>query len=120
MDVIVDTETTGLTRLSYANRLNYKEWPRMVQVAWALVHDGAITERHCLLIRPDNYSIPPSATQIHGICQEEAFENGCPITEVLSKLYEALFGFGFFGKHDAANDLIACFHVYKKLKNQGF
>lgn len=187
MDVIVDTETTGLTRLSFANKLNYKQWPRMVQVAWALIEDGAITERHCLLVRPNDHSIPASATQLHGITQQEATEKGQPVREVLqqlhkdfagcesiiahnilfdlgviqseairaemdltippkrvctvhkgrqylvkakglkqggypklSYLYETLFGFSFSGPHDAANDLTACFHVYKKLKNLGF
>jgi len=183
----VDTETTGLTRLSFANKLNYKQWPRMVQIAWALVDEGAITERHCLLVRPDGHSIPPAATQIHGISHEDATEKGLPIRDVLQRLhedfakatcliahnvhfdlgiiqseairagfnltippkractvhmgrqylvkakglkrggypklsflYETLFGFTFQGKHDAANDLTACFHIYKKLKNLGF
>lgn len=88
MDVIVDTETTGLTRLSFANKLNYKQWPRMVQVAWALVEDGAMTERHCLLVRPDDHTIPANATQLHGITQQEATEKGQPIREVLQRLHK--------------------------------
>lgn len=187
MDIIADTETTGLTRLSFANKLNYKQWPRMVQVAWALVKDGAITERHCLLVRPDDHRISRTATQIHGITHEEAMKNGVSVQHALSQinadfarsraviahniqfdlgivlseafragieinlpekrictvhigrqylvkakglkhggypklsyLYESLFGFRFTGKHDAANDLNACFHVYKKLKSLGF
>lgn len=187
MQIVIDTETTGLTRLSFANRFNYKQWPRMVQIAWAFIEEGSITAREAYLIRPDGYTIPAAATQIHGISQEHAVDNGIPMLEALQKLttafntcdsiiahnlnydlgiiesealrqefpiqipkqrictmhlgkqylvrakgirqggypklsqlYESLLGFGYSQAHTADNDVTACFHTYKKLKQLGF
>jgi DNA polymerase III epsilon subunit-like protein len=89
MQIIIDTETTGLTKLSFANRFNYKQWPRMVQIAWAIVEEGSISEREAHLIQPDGFTIPATATQIHGINQERAVEDGIPIIEALQKLKTA-------------------------------
>lgn len=186
MKIVIDTESTGLTRLSFANKLNYKQWPRMVQLAWALVDEGAIIERESFLIKPNGFTIPPAATQIHGIRQQDAM-HGAPIEQVLktlqnafskceyviahnisfdlgiiesetlrqnlrmdippkrictvhlgrqylqrikgikcggypklSQLYESLIGFNYARPHDAASDVTACFHVYKKLSQLGF
>lgn len=185
--VIVDTETTGLTRLSFANRLNFRQWPRLVQLAWAEIDEDRVTSRYVTLIRPHNFSIPPEAIRFHGITETEAqrsgihpaqaldaFEASCDGAETLiahnlnfdlgvlqsealrlerkidfpprrictvhlgrqflvrekgikqggypslSRLYEILFGFGFSGSHDAASDVTACFHVYKKLAQLGY
>lgn len=89
MEIVVDTESTGLTRLSFANKLNYKQWPRMVQIAWAIVDDGAIINRQSLLIQPADYAIPAGATQIHGITQQHAIKHGVPINAALHELNEA-------------------------------
>jgi DNA polymerase-3 subunit alpha len=89
MKIVIDTESTGLTRLSFANKLNYKQWPRMVQIAWALIDEGAIVERRSFLIQPDDHTIPASSTQIHGIDQKNALENGVPIEIALPALQDA-------------------------------
>ena len=89
MEIIIDTETTGLTRLSYANRLNYKQWPRMVQIAWALIDEGAIQIQRSIIALPDNYTIPASATQIHGITHDVALASGIPAIQILQQLNEA-------------------------------
>lgn len=89
MKIVIDTETTGITRLSFANKLNYHKWPRIVQVAWALVKDGAIQSRAAYIIRPDGYKIPASASQIHGIAQQRAEKEGIPIRDALQELKEA-------------------------------
>lgn len=187
MKIVIDTESSGLTRLSFANKLNYKKWPRMVQIAWAMVDGGAIVDRESFLIQPNDHTIPAAATQIHGISQADALERGVPIQTALqalqnafskcdcviahninfdigiiesealrvqlrvdippkrictvhlgrqylqrnkgikrggypklSQLYEDLLGFSYSGQHDAANDVTACFHVYKKLSQLGF
>ncbi len=187
MELVFDTETTGITRLSFANKLNYKKWPRLVQVAWILVKDGAIQFQGDSIIRPVDFLIPPKTTQIHGITQERAESNGADIrhalTEIsymmeraeaivahnlafdlgvleseairlnrklkipqkrictqylgriymhkekrrklggypsLSQLYESLFGFTFNPKHNAVTDTVACFHVFKRLKQLGY
>ena len=187
MKIVIDTETTGVTRLGFANKLNYRQWPRMVQIAWALLKNDSIAERRTYLIQPVDYIIPPRSTQIHGISQEQALAEGSQIQEVLKKLqkdltqadaviahninfdlgviesealrhqlpitvpetrictlnlgrkylkkergierggrtqlgqlYETLFGFGYGPRHNADNDVTACFHVYRRLKQLGF
>lgn len=84
MELVIDTETTGLTRLSFANRLNYKQWPRLVQIAWILGDDGVILEKGVSLVRPDGYEIPAKAIQIHGISQKKALKEGVAVGSVLS------------------------------------
>lgn len=87
--VIFDTETTGLTKLSFANAHNFKQWPRMVQIAWAVLEDDEISEQYSAIIRPDGYTIPASAAQLHGISQVKAENAGVPIEEVLHAFQSA-------------------------------
>lgn len=86
MQIIVDTESTGLTRLSFANKFNYKQWPRLVQLAWAIIDEGAITSRAAMLIQPEDFEIPAAATQIHGISHQHATEQGIPRLQALQRL----------------------------------
>ncbi|MDQ8209468.1 3'-5' exonuclease [Coraliomargarita sp. SDUM461003] len=76
MHLIIDTETTGLTPLSFVTERNYKQWPRMIQIAWGLVGKDSIEIDHRALIRPDGFKIPYSAMRIHGITQQQAEEEG--------------------------------------------
>ena len=58
MYLFFDTETTGTSR--------HKD--HVVQVAWVLANEeGNIQEEECHVIRPDGYSIPTAAANIHGI-----------------------------------------------------
>lgn len=187
MEVVIDTETTGLTRLSFANKLNYKKWPRMVQIAWALIDDGGIARHDNAIIRPDGFEIPKQATQIHGITHELALTGGEDLDQQLKTLnhvmqeadtviahnlsfdlgviesealrldykmqipdkryctvqlgrsylrqahgrkqggypklgdlYETLFGFSYGRKHNAQTDVIACCHIFTRLKQLGY
>lgn len=81
--IVLDTETTGLTRLSFANRRNFRQWPRLVQLAWAEIIEDQIVSRYATLIRPSNYLIPPDAVRVHGINEEQARETGVPIAVAL-------------------------------------
>lgn len=90
MELIIDTETTGLTRLSFANKFNYQKWPRLVQVAWLLCESGSIIEQNCAIICPQGFEIPASATQIHGITQQHALKEGKDLVEQLALLHSAM------------------------------
>ena len=84
--IVIDTETTGLTRLSYVDRLNYKQWPRLVQIAWVRFGEDGIEERQETIIRPDDFRIPENASQIHGISHEEALLTGVEVASQLNEL----------------------------------
>lgn len=72
MELVIDTETTGLTSLSFANERNYKQWPRLVQIAWCIVNEDRIEEKEHAVIKPEGFSIPSAAVKIHGITQHRA------------------------------------------------
>jgi len=76
MELLIDTETTGLTNLSFANERNYRKWPRLVQVAWGVIEKGELREVHEAIIKPSGFNIPPSAELVHGIDDSKANREG--------------------------------------------
>lgn len=88
--LIFDTESTGLP-VEEKDPFHYPEyWPRLVQLAWILAEDEQILQEQSFLISPEGFSIPRSATEIHGITTERAKEEGKPLAEVLAAFSEAL------------------------------
>jgi len=82
--LFLDTETTGLP-----SRWNapYNEWPRMVSLAYMLCEeDGKIIDQMELIIKPDGYTIPKEASDIHGITQVIAEQQGNDLQMALIKL----------------------------------
>ncbi len=86
MFLIFDTETTGLPRNYNAPLTDFDNWPRMVQVAWQL-HDlhGNLINSNSIIIKPEGYTIPFNAVQIHGITNERAIEEGQDLKTVLQE-----------------------------------
>ena len=84
MFLIFDTETTGLPRNYNAPLSDLDNWPRMVQIAWQL-HDktGKLLHHDAIIVKPEGYTIPFNAVQIHGITTERALEEGRDIATVL-------------------------------------
>ena len=91
MFLIFDTETTGLPRNYNAPLTDFDNWPRMVQVAWQL-HDaqGNLIESDSIIVKPEGYTIPFNAVQIHGITNERALEEGQDLKAVLQKFVNAV------------------------------
>lgn len=91
MFLIFDTETTGLPKYKSSTPKDSDHWPYIVQLAWQ-VHktDGSFDHTGNLLVKPNNFTIPPEATMIHGITQEKAMADGIPIDEVLDIFLEEL------------------------------
>jgi len=90
--VVIDTETTGLPYLfnKKATRETLTNWDpcRMIQLAWMIYNDSKeLVSSPCYLVIPDGFTIPISATKIHGITNAFATENGLPIDQVL-KLFQ--------------------------------
>ena len=91
MFLIFDTETTGLPRDYKAPLTDADNWPRMVQVAWQL-HDfnGNLISSNSIIIKPEGYTIPFNAVQIHGITNERAIEEGKDLKTVLQEFVEVV------------------------------
>ncbi len=86
-----DTETTGVPRDRWAPFSNTRNWPRVVQLAWA-IHDpdGARVSAEEHLVKPEGFHIPSAATRVHGITTTAARERGEPLGEVLGRFLAAL------------------------------
>lgn len=89
MFLIFDTETTGLPRNYNAPLSDSDNWPRMVQIAWQL-HDetGQLLHYDSIIIKPEGYTIPFNAEQIHGISTKRALEEGRDLKTVLQEFIE--------------------------------
>jgi DNA polymerase III epsilon subunit-like protein len=90
MFLFFDTETTGIPANASAPLSDGANWPRLVQLAWAL-YDGSgrrlSGEDH--LVRPEGFTIPERATRLHGITTPGARGRGKPVGEVLARFLEA-------------------------------
>jgi DNA polymerase III subunit epsilon len=91
MYLFFDTETTGLPLNWKAPVTELSNWPRLVQIAW-LLHDnsGRLLAGADYIIKPENFTIPPSASGIHGITQDKACRDGAPLARVLDEFANAL------------------------------
>lgn len=71
--LFIDTETTGLPLNDNLPYTDLKNWPYLVQVALIIEDDnyGILAKRN-IILKPDGYTIPESATKIHGISNERA------------------------------------------------
>lgn len=87
MIIVMDCETTGLPKNYKASVADTDNWPRAVQIAWALYeNNGERIEGLSYIVKPDGYEISAEATALHGITTEHALEAGLPVSMVLSVL----------------------------------
>ena len=87
-----DTETNGLPKDWRAKMNKVENWPRVIQLAWALTDEfGFVLDQRVDLIKPDGWEVPNEAFWINnGFTQEDSEANGIPIAEALGYLLEAL------------------------------
>ena len=85
-----DCETTGLPGVRWFSPEVVDQWPRLVQLAWA-VYDSAgdLREARNSIVKPDGFKIPEDATRIHGISDAEARRAGRDLGQVLDEFLEA-------------------------------
>lgn len=75
MILFFDTETTGLP--NFNERARHPSQPHIVQLAAILTDDdGKEMESHYAIVKPDHWTIPKEASDIHGITDEIAKEYG--------------------------------------------
>lgn len=80
-----DTETTGLPKSPNASYTDIDNWPRLVQLAWLVYEDGKLISQKDIIVKPIGFSIPNSATSVHGITNELANEQGIKLEEALKQ-----------------------------------
>ncbi len=86
MYLVYDTETTGLPKNYQAPLDDFLNWPRMVQIAWAVYdNEGKNWIKKSYVIYPDGYIIPDEVAKIHRVSQERAMKEGVPIRKVLNE-----------------------------------
>ncbi len=83
-----DTETTGLPRYYNEPAANVDNWPRLVQLAWAISTGSESIESYSYIVRPDGFRIPDDAAKVHGITTERALAEGVSIVGVLGAFCE--------------------------------
>lgn len=77
MKLVFDTETTGLW--NYKLPKNHPSQPRCVQLGAILVdNDDKVKGEINLIIKPDGWTVPKEASDIHGITNEMAEKYGVP------------------------------------------
>lgn len=78
--LVLDIETTGLVEKGLDYKTDFLLFPHIVEIGWIM--DGV---EKCYIIRPDGYSIPVGATEIHGISHDRATKEGVPFIRVITE-----------------------------------
>jgi len=88
MYLFFDTETTGLPRNWKAPVHDLSNWPRLVQLAYLLYDSsGSLVLSADHIIKPVDFTVPVSASSIHGITHERACREGAPLAVVLNEFF---------------------------------
>lgn len=81
-----DTETTGVPRNYKAPVSDSNNWPRLVQLGWIVTDSEGNEMKSCnYIIRPDGFTIPVDAANLHGITTERALAEGVSLLQVLEE-----------------------------------
>ena len=87
MYLVIDCETTGLPKNRNAPIRDVDNWPRVIQIAWALYDETRTAmETVVCLVRPDGFIVPDDVQHIHHITTERALAEGRDIKETLQAL----------------------------------
>lgn len=81
-----DTETTGLPRNYKAAVTDLDNWPRVVQLAYAVYDEsGKELTKVNRIIKPQGFTIPVEASKVHGISTERALQEGIDLSTALEE-----------------------------------
>lgn len=83
MILFFDTETTGFPKNWKAPITDLDNWPRLVQLAYLVYDfDGNLIHSCNEIIKPNGFTIPNEASNVHGITTDIANQRGSKIEEV--------------------------------------
>lgn len=98
--LIFDTETTGLPE--YRAPVQDDCQPHLVQLAYALATiGGGIHAQGAFIIRPEGWTVPKEAADVHGITTEMAAKYGIPMSSAVSG----------FAHHVAVSDVLVAHNI---------
>lgn len=106
MILFMDTETAGLPKDYKAPVTDLDNWPKMIQMAWALCeNDGTVVNQKELLVYPDCFEIPKEPFWIdHGFSTEKSKANGIPLRQILNLFILDLAQADYLVAHNMAFD----------------
>jgi DNA polymerase III epsilon subunit-like protein len=105
MYLFFDTETTGLPRNWKAPVTDLNNWPRLVQLAFLeFDDDGNKISSGDYIIKPDGFTIPRDASNVHGITTDIALREGESLVFVLKEFIDLLQRADYLVAHNMAFD----------------
>jgi len=106
MILFFDVETNGLPKSPMGTYMDIENWPRIVQLAWALCDDdGKNCTRKNFIIFPKDFDIPERNSLIHGITIKRAEKDGVLINRVLEEFNDDLKRANLIVAHNIGFDL---------------
>lgn len=83
--LIFDTETTGLPKSRSSAESRANNWPHIVSISWVILDSDTdkIEKERNYYIKPNGWAIPEESTNIHGITEEIARQNGSDLLDVM-------------------------------------
>lgn len=106
MYLVFDCETTGLPVNWKASMTDLNNWPRVIQLAWAVYdHTDRKIAHKVYLIKPDGWTMPTGEFwQKHGYTQEKSEREGVPIMGALQEFLNDLNGATVMVSHNMSFD----------------
>ncbi len=101
-----DTETTGLPKNYKAPVTDVENWPRIIQLAYAVYDgNGNLLRSKCELIKPDGWVIPKERFWIeNGYSTEKSEAFGVPLAPVIEKFIEEINNCKYIVAHNMSYD----------------
>ena len=106
-----DTETTGLPQNWKAPLSDFKNWPRLVQLAYLMYDfDGNLIAEGNHIIKPKGFRIPYDAEKVHGISTEKALQQGEELEFIIDLFYKRIENAAMLVAHNMSFDekIIGC------------
>lgn len=119
--LIFDTETTGLPKNYKAPITDLNNWPRLVQIAWRHCdNSGNILSDSNYIVKPQGFTIPKDAENVHGISTETAINGGIDLKVVLDEFAGAMERSDFLVAHNMNFDerIVGAEFLRADLKNR--
>jgi DNA polymerase-3 subunit epsilon len=122
MYLFFDTETTGLPKNYRAAVSNVENWPRVIQLAWALYGpDKRLLDQRVDLIKPNGWKIPDGNFWIeNGFNQSESEKHGITIRQALLQFLKQIEKTEYLIAHNMSFDrpILAAECIRERLKSK--